>query len=57
MAYLCKVEICGVDTSKLPILNSEQMLVLFRQYQNGDKDAREQHRTRPFSASATSRLT
>ena len=42
MAYLCKVEICGVDTSKLPILNSEQMLVLFRQYQNGDKDAREQ---------------
>jgi RNA polymerase sporulation-specific sigma factor len=42
MAYLCKVEICGVDTSKLPILNSEQMLVLFRQYQNGNKDAREQ---------------
>ena len=42
MAYLCKVEICGVDTSKLPVLNSEQMLALFRQYQNGDKDAREQ---------------
>ena len=41
MAYLCKVEICGVDTSKLPVLNSEQMLQLFRQYQNGDDTARE----------------
>ena len=41
MAYLCKVEICGVDTSKLPVLNSEQMLQLFRRYQNGDDTARE----------------
>ena len=42
MAYLCKVEICGVDTSKLPVLNSEQMIALFRQYQDGSKEAREQ---------------
>lgn len=42
MAYLCKVEICGVDTSKLPVLNSEQMLQLFQQYQNGESFAREQ---------------
>lgn len=42
MAYLCKVEICGVDTSKLPILNNEQMVQLFQQYQNGDEEAREQ---------------
>ncbi len=42
MAFLCKVEICGVDTSKLPVMNSEQMLQMFRQYQNGDLDAREQ---------------
>ena len=41
MAFLCKVEICGVDTAKLPILNSEQMVELFRQYQNGDTEARE----------------
>ncbi len=41
MAFLCKVEICGVDTSKLPILSSEQMLELFRQYQAGDREARE----------------
>lgn len=42
MAYLCKVEICGVDTSKLPVLSSEQMLQLFQQYQNGESFAREQ---------------
>ena len=42
MAYLCKVEICGVDTSKLPVLNSEQTIALFQQYQNGAQDAREQ---------------
>ncbi len=42
MAYLCKVEICGVDTSKLPILKSDKMTALFRQYQAGDKTAREE---------------
>lgn len=42
MAFLCKVEICGVDTSKLPMLNSEQMTQLFREYQHGNREAREQ---------------
>ena len=41
MAFLCKVEICGVDTSKLPVLNSTQMVEMFQMYQNGDKEARE----------------
>jgi len=41
MTFLCKVEICGVDTSKLPVLNSTQMVEMFQMYQNGDKEARE----------------
>lgn len=36
-----KVEICGVDTSKLPVLKNEEMRVLFKQMQNGDLSARE----------------
>ena len=31
MAFLCKVEICGVDTSKLPVLKNNQMVALFQQ--------------------------
>ncbi|MGB7998895.1 MAG: RNA polymerase sigma-G factor, partial [Anaerobacillus sp.] len=31
-----KVEICGVDTSKLPVLKNEKMRVLFKQMQEGD---------------------
>ena len=42
MAYLCKVEICGVDTSKLPVLKNDKMTALFRQYQAGDEQAREE---------------
>lgn len=42
MAYLCKVEICGVDTSKLPVLKNDKMTALFRQYQAGDQAAREE---------------
>ncbi len=42
MAFMCKVEICGVDTSKLPVLKNDQMVALFRQYQAGDDAAREQ---------------
>ena len=42
MAYLCKVEICGVDTSKLPVLKNDKMVMLFKQYQAGDKQAREE---------------
>lgn len=36
-----KVEICGVDTSKLPVLKNEEMRELFKQMQNGDLSARE----------------
>lgn len=37
-----KVEICGVNTSKLPILNNEQKKVLFEKMKNGDMTAREE---------------
>lgn len=37
-----KVEICGVDTSKLPVLKNQEMRVLFREYQDHeDRSARE----------------
>lgn len=36
-----KVEICGVNTSKLPVLTNTQMRELFTKMQNGDRDARE----------------
>ena len=42
MAYLCKVEICGVDTSKLPVLKNDKMTELVRQYQAGSSQAREE---------------
>ncbi|SHE61910.1 RNA polymerase, sigma subunit, RpsG/SigG [Seinonella peptonophila] len=36
-----KVEICGVDTSKLPVLKNQEMRILFQQYQAGDITARQ----------------
>ncbi|MBM7647210.1 RNA polymerase sporulation-specific sigma factor [Bacillus ectoiniformans] len=36
-----KVEICGVDTSKLPVLKNEEMRELFRRLQAGELAARE----------------
>jgi len=36
-----KVEICGVDTSKLPVLTNKEMRELFVQLQSGDYSARE----------------
>ena len=40
--YRHKVEICGVDTSKLPVLKNEEMKVLFKQLQQeGMLEARE----------------
>ena len=39
---LNKVEICGVDTSKLPVLTNEQMRELFDRMHAGDKSAREE---------------
>src|SRR5690554_7708841 len=37
-----KVEICGVNTSKLPLLTSSQMDELFVKIKKGDKAAREE---------------
>jgi RNA polymerase sporulation-specific sigma factor len=39
---LNKVEICGVNTSKLPVLSGSKMKELFLKYQDGDTSAREQ---------------
>ncbi|WAA10644.1 RNA polymerase sporulation sigma factor SigG [Fervidibacillus albus] len=36
-----KVEICGVDTSKLPVLKNDEMRELFKKMQEGDGSARE----------------
>lgn len=37
-----KVEICGVNTSKLPILTNEEKQELFIKIKNGDEQAREE---------------
>ncbi|GAW92134.1 RNA polymerase sporulation sigma factor SigG [Calderihabitans maritimus] len=37
-----KVEICGVNTSKLPVLSNEKMRELFKAMHEGDTSAREQ---------------
>lgn len=38
-----KVEICGVNTSKLPILKNEEKEILFQKILQGDKEARQQY--------------
>lgn len=38
---LFKVEICGVNTSKLPLLKNAEKEALFKRIQSGDKEARE----------------
>ena len=38
---LNKVEICGVNTSKLPILTNDEKDMLFERIKNGDSQARE----------------
>ncbi len=40
---LNKVEICGVDTSKLPILKEEEKKELFEQIKAGDQEAKEKY--------------
>ncbi|NLO89285.1 MAG: RNA polymerase sporulation sigma factor SigG [Clostridia bacterium] len=35
-----KVELCGVDTSKLPVLTNEEMRELFKQVKEGNEEAR-----------------
>lgn len=37
-----KVEICGVNTSKLPVLSEAEKKALFAKIQNGDKNARQE---------------
>ena len=38
-----KVELCGVNTSKLPLLKEEEKAELFRRIQEGDEEAREKY--------------
>ena len=47
---LNKVEICGVNTSRLPLLTNEEKEELFQRIQKGDKEAREQYIKRKFKA-------
>ena len=37
-----KVEICGVNTSKLPVLSNDEKKVLFERMHKGDATAREE---------------
>ena len=39
---ISKVEICGVNTSKLPVLTNEQKNELFVKIKQGDSKAREE---------------
>ena len=39
---LTKVEICGVNTSRLPLLSHEEKAALFKRIQQGDRQAREE---------------
>ena len=41
MAY-GKVDLCGVDTSKLPVISAERMRQLFPLVHSGDKAARDE---------------
>ncbi|MCL1843278.1 MAG: RNA polymerase sporulation sigma factor SigG [Defluviitaleaceae bacterium] len=41
--YTNKVEICGVNTSKLPILKGEEKRTLFERILEGDEEAREKY--------------
>ena len=38
-----KVDICGVNTSKLPVLKSDEKKALFDRILKGDEEAREQY--------------
>ena len=37
-----KVEICGVNTAKLPVLSNEEKNELLKKIKNGDTEAREE---------------
>ena len=38
-----KVEICGVDTAKLPVLGEKEKEELFRRIKAGDSQAKEEY--------------
>ena len=38
-----KVEICGVDTAKLPVLGEKEKEELFRRIKAGDRQAKEEY--------------
>ena len=38
-----KVELCGVNTAKLPLLKEEEKEELFARIKEGDEEAREQY--------------
>ena len=40
--YKKKVEITGLNTSNIKVLNHEEMISLFKRYQSGDKEAKEE---------------
>ncbi len=40
--YYGKVEICGINTAKLPVLKEEEKIELLKRAKNGDKKAREE---------------
>ena len=37
-----KVEICGVNTANIKVLSNEEMVNLFKRYQNGDNLAKDE---------------
>lgn len=45
--FLNKVEICGVNTSELPLLSNEEKENLFLRIERGDKAAREKYVKEP----------
>ena len=52
---LNKVEICGVNTAKLPLLNEKEKQELFVQIKEGNEEAREEKRV-SWSGSGTIRI-
>ena len=40
--HINKVEICGVDTSNLPLLSNEQMNEMLKQIKEGNREVREE---------------
>ena len=48
-----KVEICGVNTAKLPLLTNEEKDALFKRILEGDPEAREEYICGWYSASSS----